>query len=124
MMKNIKHYLSANCFLLLIVMVMGVMLSSCDKDDKDEPKGGNELVGKWYYTEDGDTDYDDYFIFKSNGTGSYTYEDDVEAFDYTYDSKTNVLILNYRDDDSERLIIEWLSKDLVDFDNYGTYRRK
>ncbi|MDE5749445.1 MAG: hypothetical protein K2H87_01590 [Duncaniella sp.] len=105
---------------------MGVMLSSCSKDDdKDEPKSDNELVGTWYYTSDGETDYDDYFIFRSNGTGTYHYDDaQSDDFTYTYDSKTKFLSLNFKHWDSERFVIEWLGNNLIDIDGYGEYMRK
>ena len=126
-MKNLKKNLSVNGVLLLIVMMMGgMMFSSCSKDDEpDNPASTNELVGTWYFTYMGETDYDDYFIFKSNGTGTYHYDDEQsDNFTYTYDSKSNMLCLNYEHWESERFPITWLGNNAVEFDGYGKYVRK
>lgn len=104
-------------------MIMSIVTcTSCSKDD--DPKN-SELVGTWYFTYNGQTDYNDYFIFRSNGTGVYHYDDEQsDDFTYTYDSKSQILFLNYKHWESERFVIEWLGNNLIDFDGYGEYVRK
>ena len=129
-MKNFKKILSAKDVFILAVLMVGITIcSACNKDDKsdqpDNPASTNELVGTWYFTNDGETDYDDYFIFKSNGSGTYHYDDEQsDDFTYTYDSKSEILTLNYKIWKSERISIEWLGKNAIEFDGYGKYVRK
>lgn len=129
-MNNLKKYLPSYSALLIVLALMSAMVfTSCSKDDdSDEPgnqAGSNELVGTWYFSDDGgDIDYNDYFIFNSNGTGTYHYDDEEsDDFSYTYDSKTNVLSLNYKHWESERMVITWFGKNAIDTD-YGRYVRK
>lgn len=130
-MKNLKTYLHANSVLLLVVMIIGVMVcSSCSKKDDepqltDKPTSNNELVGTWYFTYNGETDYDDYFIFTSNNTGTYHYDDEQsDDFTYTYDPKSKILCLNYNHWESERFPIVWLGNNAAEFGDYGKYVRR
>lgn len=122
-MNNIKKFLSANSVLLLVMMTMGLMIcTSCSKDD-DEPKN-NDLVGTWYYYENGEIDYEDYITFRSNGTGTTFYYGDRIDFDYTYNSKTNIVHLNSEYGDTNRVEIEWVGKNKICIDGDEYYIRK
>ncbi len=124
-MKNLKKYLSVNSVFILVVMMMGLMVTTaCSKDD--EPGSSkNSLEGSWYFTYNGETDYDDYFLFRSNGTGLYHYDyEQSDDFTYTYDPKTNLLILNYKHWDSETIFVEWLGNNAAEFGSYGKYVRR
>lgn len=112
--------------MLLIVMLTSVMTCvSCSKDDEPKADGtqtSNKLVGTWYFYDYEGMDYDDYFIFRSNGTGFFGL--DEEDFIYEYDSKTNMLKLQFEGWDVERYYVEWLGNNKIDIDGYGTYVRK
>lgn len=130
MMKNFKKFLSAKTVFLLSVMMVGIIIgSACSKDDKsdepEQPASSTELVGTWYFTYNGETDYDDYFIFNSNGSGTYHYDDEQsDNFTYTYDSNSKILNLNYVNWGPERISIVWLGTNAVEIDGYGKYVRK
>ena len=124
---KIKNKSWSSSVIHFVVIIMGVIIcASCSKDDPDDnTTSTNELVGTWYFTYMGETNYDDYFVFKSNGSGTYHYDDEQsDDFTYTYDSKSKMLVLNYKHWDAERFFIEWLGNNLIDFDSYGTYVRK
>lgn len=135
-MKDFKRYgFSKGVILLLVMFLSTLALTSCSKDD--EPKKGsdpvvpgqttvsNELVGTWYFTYNGETNYDDYFIFRADGTGLYHYDDEQsDDFTYTYDAKSKILALNFKHWESERFPIEWLGNNAIEFDGYGKYVRK
>lgn len=110
------------------LVVAVIACSSCSKDDDDEPENPssqNPLVGTWYFSYQGDTDYDDYFVFRSNGTGLYHYDDEQsDDFTYSYDDKSKILTLKYKHWESERFPIVWLGNNYVEFDLYGPYIRK
>ena len=115
--------------LLLTVFFSATIVSSCKDDDKDSPSSGSsELVGTWYFVDDGAVvDYEDFFTFKSNGSGSYNYDNDPlnsDDFTYTYNAQTKVLTLNFKHWESETCRVEWLGRDAIDIDGYGTYIRK
>ncbi len=101
--------------------------SSCSKDDDDQPdnpSSTNQLVGTWYFSYQGDTDYDDYFIFRSNGTGEYNYYDEHVDFNYSYDQKSEILTVKNRYGETDRLLLYWLGNNRVEFDDFGVYIRK
>lgn len=108
--------------LLMVVFAASTALSSC-KDDKDEPKGGSALVGTWYYYEYGEIDYSDSFTFNADGTFWSSYG----RGRYTYDSKTNILVLDWGDGYVERGRIT-ISNNILDLNDpvfdYGLYIRK
>lgn len=112
----------------MVVFAASTALSSC-KDDKDEPKGGSELVGTWYWYDDDydEIDYDDYFTFKSDGTFFASLEGDGDLGRYTYDSKTGILVLNWSEGYVERGRIT-IKNNILDLDDdefgYGIYIRK
>lgn len=115
------------------MIMTATTFTSCSKDD--DPKDNtnqneatttsSELVGKWYFSYEGETDYSDYFIFKSDGTGTYFYDyDQSDDFTYHYNSKSKTLDLNFKHWEPESCSVEWLGKDYIDIDGYGTYVRK
>ncbi|WP_174647215.1 hypothetical protein [Bacteroides sp. Marseille-P8574] len=85
----------------IVAVIMSVNFAACSDDDDEDNNGNNPLVGTWIdsYGED----Y--YFIWKFNadGTGMNQeyYHGDLEypvSFTYTYDAKTTVLTVTYKDD--------------------------
>lgn len=102
--------------LLLAVAVVGTTtLTSCN----DEPGSGkNDLVGTWYYYDEGDIDYDYFLEFKKNGK-CYDSDDEVE-YRYEYDPKTSILTIYYEDGDEDELSVEFITskKILIDGECY------
>lgn len=128
-MDLIKTSCTLKSSLLLLVMSISIISFNSCKDDDEPNQGNNELVGEWYFYDDyyDEIDFEDYFTFRSNGTGYYNYDNDPEnsdSFTYTYDSDTKILTLNYKNWDKERIRLTWMGKDKVDFDDYGIYIRK
>ncbi len=106
------------------LMLAIMTCSSCSKDDDDQPSSKNSLVGTWYYIDEGYIDYDDYFIFRSNGTGEYNYYDEHVDFNYSYDQKSEILTVKNRYGETDRLLLYWLGNNRVEFDDFGVYIRK
>ncbi len=79
---------------LVCAMAM-VSLSACGGDDNDNNNGGNVFVGTWE-----DEEYGDYYILRSNGTGSYNGD---EVWSFTYEASGNTARLMYDEGDTERL---------------------
>lgn len=77
----------------VLVVLFALTFSSCsDDDDDDKDKGdASSLVGTWRFNDDGVY----YITFKADGTGRY--EDDYEdsSFEYIYNEKTALLILDF-----------------------------
>lgn len=88
-MKTMK-YLS----MMLVILVLGVCIVSCGKDDDDIP---NTITGKWTQTNDAGTVIT--LTFNSNKTGkiNYTYSngsgDRNENFEYEYIEKDRTLTI-------------------------------
>ncbi len=125
-MKNLQKIFSAKNIFILAVLVLELLGSvSCSKDKKDEPdQNSSNLVGTWYYMDDyGTIDRQDYFLFNSNGTGIYYYDGDSDYFTYNYDSKSDILILNYKDWDTEYQNIRWIGTNKIEIEDYGIYVR-
>ncbi len=72
--------LAIRLFALLLTIVAGASLSSCDEDDPYF----SDIVGSWHLVEsDGQPVYDyqtDYYSFYSNGSGTYAYYDTFGHF--------------------------------------------
>ena len=100
--------------LLMVVFAASTALSSC-KDDKDEPKGGSELVGTWYLYDDGVIYNQYFFIFKNDGTVVFNDIDVEYTGTYTYDSTTGILVINWKNGDVERGHI--ISNNILDIDD-------
>lgn len=85
----------------IVAVIMSVNFAACSDDDDEDNNGNNPLVGTWIdsYGEG------DYFIWKFNvdGTGieQEYYHGGLESpvsFTYTYDAKTTVLTVTYKED--------------------------
>ena len=83
----------------VLVVLFALTFSSClDDDDHDKDKGdASSLVGTWRFNDDGVY----YITFKADGTGRY--EDDYEdsSFEYIYNEKTALLILDFGHGDQD-----------------------
>ncbi|WP_455781869.1 DUF5640 domain-containing protein [Phocaeicola coprocola] len=83
----------------VLVVLFALTFSSCsDDDDDDKDKGdASSLVGTWRFNDDGVY----YITFKADGTGRY--EDDYEdsSFEYIYNEKTALLILDFGHGDQD-----------------------
>lgn len=82
-------------FAALMLAVVCVGLSSCNKDDEDEKFDNSLLVGTWV-ADDGATE----ITFKADGTGFEIDEKETDKFTYTFDAKTMILALNYEKPDT------------------------
>ncbi len=67
-----KNYLK----IFSIVLIACIALTGCGKKEKKDP-----IVGKWVY----ETTDSIYYIFKEDGTGSYTFAGASKKFTYTID---------------------------------------
>ena len=107
--------------LLIVALSASMAVSSCSKDKDDDPSSSS-LVGTWYYMdEDGDLDYDDYFVFKSNGNFTYAGEDNGT---YKFNESSSTLTLYWEDDDVEKIDVEFLAKGVIYLDDWGIYKKK
>ena len=126
-MENLKRSINLKKLLILFtVIASAVSFSSC-KDDKDEPDSGSSaLVGNWYFTEDGDIDYDDTFSFKSNGSVTYTIGDELVTGKFSFDEKAQIITFFWEDEDweTERMECYFINKDKIYIDWYGIYIKK
>ena len=85
----------------IVAVIMSVNFAACSDDDDEDNNGNNPLVGTWIdsYGEG------DYFIWKFNADGTGIeqeyYHGGLESpvsFTYTYDAKTTVLTVTYKED--------------------------
>lgn len=83
----------------VLVVLFALTFSSCSDDDDDDKDKGDapSLVGTWRFNDDGVY----YITFKADGTGRY--EDDYEdsSFEYIYNEKTALLILDFGHGDQD-----------------------
>lgn len=109
--------------LILAVISVSTVISSC-KNDKDEPSYGSQsLVGTWYFIYDGDIDYEDSFTFKSDGKFTYLYETDRISGRYSFDSKKESITFLV-DGEEESCDLYFITNNLIDIEDFGTYIRK
>ncbi len=110
--------------LLIVALSASMAISSCSKDKDDDPSSSNSnsIVGTWYFVEDdGELDYEDCFVFKSNGT--FSWYDDMGS--YRFNEKTSMLVLDwdeYGEDDP--IYVEFLGKNMIYLEDYGVYKKK
>lgn len=109
--------------LLIVALSASMAVSSCSKDNDDDPSSSSSssLVGTWYYMEDGDFDYDDFFVFKSNGSFNYADED---YGTYKFNEQNSTLTLNWGDGDVEKIYVEFIAKNIIYLDDWGMYKKK
>lgn len=81
-------------FAALMLAVVCVGLSSCNKDD-DEKNDNSLLVGTWV-ADDGATE----ITFKADGTGFEIDEKETDKFTYTFDAKTMILSISFEKPDT------------------------
>lgn len=130
-MKNLTKYSWAKTVLFVAIMVMGALIcTSCGDDDKDRPsETSNELVGQWFNLYQGQIVKWNWYKFNADGTGEEPrdkFVDEVLTFTYTYDSKTNELVLKYDDFDEygyEIYNIEWISENHIKLSDSAEYVR-
>lgn len=85
--------------LTLTVVSMIVSLSSCN----DEPGSGkNDLVGTWYYYDDGEIYFDEYVVFEKNGTYHSSYGDSGK---YKYNPSSSTITYYEEDNEFEESIV-------------------
>lgn len=85
----------------LMTILLSVSFTACSSDDDDN--GSNSaIVGKWSW----DGEEDDYFIFKSNGTGyNYWYDDDENEWttdNFSYKLQDEVLTIVWDGDEADK----------------------
>lgn len=89
----------------VLVVLFALTFSSCSDDDDKGDKDKNDassLVGTWRFNDDGVY----YITFKADGTGRYEDEYEDSSFDYTYNEKNSLLMLDfgYGDEDVLRVV--------------------
>lgn len=85
----------------IVAVIMSVNFAACSDDDDEGTNGSNPLVGTWI--EDGEAFEVVVWKFNTDGTGVEQFfeggqPDDTYLFTYTYDAKTTVLTITYKDD--------------------------
>lgn len=90
----------------LLMVVLCVNFAACGDDDDDS--SNNPLIGTWQ-----EVSKDAYMVwtFKAGGTGTEQYYENGKLdgqypFNYTYDSKTSILIINYGESDDHGEIVQ------------------
>ncbi len=109
--------------LFMVALTASMAISSCSKDDDDDnPGSSSSIVGTWYFVDDdGELDYEDCFVFKSNG--AFTWYDDMGT--YKFNEKTNTLVLYWEEyDEEDRLYVEFLGKNMIEIEDFGIYKKK
>ena len=98
-MKTVK------LFTALLLAMICISLSSCNKDKDNDDNDGSALVGTWAWLSE--TNSEEYWIvFKANGTG-YTwdsYKGEIspkEYFSYSFNEKSSMLLITYDEVDTE-----------------------
>ena len=81
-----------NLLLGLITIITLIIVSGCTNKNID-PK----VVGKWKYTDD---DFSVEYVFKENGTGTYTLNigDESESKNITYKNKDGKFLITFEKD--------------------------
>lgn len=84
----------------IVAVIMSVNFAACSDDDDEGTNGSNPLVGTWI--DDGTFEVVAW-KFNTDGTGVEQFfeggqPDDTYLFTYTYDAKTTVLTITYKDD--------------------------
>ncbi len=111
------------CFIALLVLTATVSFTSCKDDDNDKKDPKSQLVGTWVNNDDDD---DWTLVFKSNGTGTESYDDDgytvSESFTWTATDKK--LIIRYDDYDDVWEDSYEISGNRLFFDDVVWYKKK
>ena len=84
----------------IVAVIMSVNFAACSDDDDEGTNGSNPLVGTWI------CDYGTEVVawkFNTDGTGVEQFSeggqpDDIYPFIYTYDAKTTILTITYKED--------------------------
>ena len=85
----------------IVAIIMSVNFAACSDDDEEGNNGNNPLVGTWI---DDDGSYEAIiWKFNADGTGIEQLTEggpptDTYSFTYTYDAKTTVLTVTYKED--------------------------
>lgn len=98
-MKTVK------LFTALLLAMICISLSSCNKDEDNDDNDGSALVGTWVWLSE--TNSEEYWVvFKENGTGytwdSYNGKTSPKAyFSYSFNEKSSMLLITYDEVDTE-----------------------
>lgn len=98
-MKTVK------LFTALLLAMICISLSSCNKDEDNDDNDGSALVGTWAWLSE--TNSEEYWVvFKGNGTGytwdSYNGKTSPKAyFSYSFNEKSSMLLITYDEVDTE-----------------------
>lgn len=98
-MKTVK------LFTVLLLAMICISLSSCNKDEDNDDNDGSALVGTWAWLSE--TNSEEYWVvFKENGTGytwdSYNGKTSPKAyFSYSFNEKSSMLLITYDEVDTE-----------------------
>jgi lipoprotein len=98
-MKTVK------LFTALLLAMICISLSSCNKDEDNDDNDSSALVGTWAWLSE--TNSEEYWVvFKENGTGytwdSYNGKTSPKAyFSYSFNEKSSMLLITYDEVDTE-----------------------
>lgn len=97
----------------VLIVLFALMFSSCSDDDGGSGKDKNNasgLVGTWRFNDDGIH----YVTFRADGIGRYEDDSEDSLFEYTYNEKTSLLILDFGDGDADILnVVSITSSELI-----------
>ncbi len=94
-MKQLKKFST----LLLLLVTMAMVATSCKKDD-DEANINSDLVGTWVGEED---DWREVFTFNKNGSVAFTYTDEygTEKETWEWTATKNTITITFEDGETE-----------------------
>ena len=97
-------------YVIALLMIAAISFSRCKKDDKNDKKLTSTIVGKWFIIKDVESNFindvkkeehtddeftaEDYYEFKSNGTGVFSEVGDSDSFTYKVTGTTITITEN------------------------------
>lgn len=97
---------------VLIVLFLSLPLPPSSSEHEENIKANNAsgLVGTWRFNDDGIY----YVTFRADGIGRYEDDSEDSLFEYTYNEKTSLLILDFGDGDADILnVVSITSSELI-----------
>lgn len=76
----------------VFVFILVLLLGACTEESKNtSTSGGNDIVGSWIYEEEE-------YVFRKDGSGTYTANNFSEDFEYDYDSSSDEIQIRMSED--------------------------
>ena len=118
--KSIKTLLTAIVIVICIISLTGCKNEKSNKTTNESKKTiDSKVVGTWKYEDEGISGI---YVFKKDGTGSYTMtvEDNVVEKDVDYYTKKGKLYINYnKDPDTFEMKYTIKDEGIIIYDSFG-----